>query len=516
MSESTEKENKFWYKIESLIKDKESIILLTIILLAFIYMPFKILSLGWTPPDDALRHVGFSMLDTKWSNILIIDEKFDTDHNAGWHQVLRFLRKHLQFEKGDLMMFSVAALFILVNVCGIISVPSPICWCVALLMVLQFDGDIWSRLILGRPYMVSCAATLIILRLWGIRPLEEEKIPLLQKSWFRYAVTIFALTMTVWIHGTWYIMLIIPISFFIAGKMKEALQLTGCVLISTVIGALLTGNFLHFLYYHFVATFTIYSEDTYNWLLVTENACGCQTVYWIVFAAILVFLCKYKNNKPLKDLAYDPVFMLVLLCWLGSILVRRFWIDWGRTALLVWISYRVGELISSSESLKNPRIRYCLALFMVAATVFSVTNDSSGRYTKAAFEQAIDFYSDSVREKMAGWEPEPGGIIYSDDMHAFYDHFYEYPDKPWKYILGFESGIMRPEDKKILRNIGYNGGVPDEYLPWIERMTEKDRIILRSVPGNFPQLEWIRGNKCWWIGRLKREDEKENSQAKEN
>ena len=28
-------------------------------------------------------------------------------------------------------------------------------------------------------------------------------------------------------------------------------------------------------------------------------------------------------------------------------------------------------------------------------------------------------------------------------------------------------------------------------------------IILFSVPGKFPQLEWKRGNRFFWIGRLK-------------
>ena len=35
-------------------------------------------------------------------------------------------------------------------------------------------------------------------------------------------------------------------------------------------------------------------------------------------------------------------------------------------------------------------------------------------------------------------------------------------------------------------------------------MTEKDRLILNQKLSAFPELEWTRGNRTWWIGRLKK------------
>ena len=492
-----------WEKIERIIKNKESVILLLLILGAFVFIPFKILSYGWTPSDDVNRHVAFSTLDAKWSDILIIDEKFDTDHNAGWHQVLKFLHKYCHFDKQDLMLFSIVVLFLLVNICGILVSPTPMSWCIALLIILNFDSRIGPRMLFGRPYILSSAMTLIVLYLWTFKP-EEQKLEFLKKSWVKYILTLIALSLGVWIHGSWYIFLLIPVSFFLAGKTADSLMLTASVLLATIIGALLTGHFSSFLYYHFCATFSIYSEPTYNWLMVAENATGVQTVYWVAFTAIIVFLCMRKNGYKLSNIASDPIIIMVLLCWMCSIMVIRFWFDWGSMALLLWLANRVHELISSSSSLKKPRIRYCLSLFILVSFVCCFINDAEGRFTKSSLnQQPIDFYGEETRDKLSGWEPQDGGIIYSDSMYCFYQHFYQYPTAKWKYILGFESAIMKQEDKQTLRNIGYMG-LEEAYSPWVKKMTEKDRLILYKKLNKFPELEWARGNRSWWIGRLKK------------
>jgi hypothetical protein len=501
---------KFWEAIEKIIKNRESAILLLLIIGVLVFIPFKILSYGWTPSDDASRHVAFSTIDTKWSDILVIDEKYDTDHNAGWHQVLKFLYKYCGLDKQDLMFFSVAGLFLLVNICGLLSAPSAISWCVALLLVLNTDYSIFFRLLSGRPYLVSCASTLIVLFLWSFD--SDEKAPqFLKKKWLKYLLTIIALSLGVWIHGSWYLFLLIPLSFFIAGETKKSLILTGLVLVSTVIGAMLTGDFLHFLYYHFNVTLSIYSEKTYSWLLVSENAQGGQSINWIPFTAIIVFLCMKKCGYKLSNIASDPIFMMVLLCWLGSIWVIRFWVDWGRICLILWLSYRIHDLIKCSYSLKKPRIRYCLTLFIIIGLTLSFINDGGGRYTKEAFNQAIDFYNESTLDKLKGWEPQEGGIVYSDSMYCFYQHFYQYPTAKWKYILGFESAIMKKEDRLTLRNIGYSSH-EEEFAPWVNKMTEKDRLIIayKLTSARFPQLEWLKGNRNWWIGRLKKKSESDS------
>lgn len=480
------------------LEKKSKLLSLLIISIVFLIIPMKIIQYGWLPSDDARRHVAFSTLDCKWSDILVIDKKFDTDHNAGWHQILRFLHKKLGFTKEGLIRFSVIALYLLINLTGILVSPSPVCWLLAILFFLICDAAVSPRMMLGRPYIFSCAATLIILRLFAL-PNSSEEFGSPKKNVYRIISVIILISLSTWIHGSWYLFLLIPFSFLLAGKIKESMVLTACVITGALIGAAMTGNFVGFLSYHFNATFTIYSEKTFNWLLVSENSSGNQYTYFIVFLFAIIALCIYKKKLTFKELTTDPAFLLVLLCWLLSIEIIRFWEDWGRMALLFWLSYRFKSLLVSSDTLKEPRVKYCLFTFIILATFFITTNDGGGRFSKNVFDLPIDFNE----ERLAGWAPEPGGIVYSDSMAVFYKHFYEYPTAPWKYILGFESAIMLDEDKKILRKIGYNFRLPDEFIPWINKMTKADRLITVGSVGDFPQLESIRGARNYWIYRLK-------------
>ncbi|MBP5469760.1 MAG: hypothetical protein J6Z11_11015, partial [Candidatus Riflebacteria bacterium] len=397
-----------------------------------------------------------------------------------------------------LIRFSVVGLFLLINLVGIFASPSPTCWVLALLSFLIFDIGVLYRMILGRPYIVSCMSTLLVLRLWAL-PNSNIEFGSKPKYYLKIISTIILFSLGTWIHGSWYIFLMIPFSFLLAGKIKDSVLLTACVITGSLIGAAMTGNFVDFLSYHFNATFNIYSEKTFNWLLVSENYSGVQNTYYIPFLFAIIALCIYQKKLTFKELTTDPAFILTLLTWLLSIQVIRFWIDWGRMALMFCLSYRFKDLIDSSETLKEPRVKYSLFLFVVCAVLFITTNDGGGRYSKDVFDQPINFNE----ERLVGWAPEPGGIVYSDSMGVFYKHFYEYPTAPWKYILGFESAIMPDEDRKVLRRIGYNFRRPQEFLPWINKMTKADRLITIGSVGDFPQLESIRGARNYWIYRLK-------------
>lgn len=492
-----------WEKLEAIIKKRESIILIFIVLLAFAYIPGKIFSYGWVPYDDALRHVAFSMIDAKWSDVVAIEENLESDHNPGWHYILKFLYKHCGFDKSDLTFFSFAGLFFIFNLCGIL-VSSPISWCLALVIMANIDTSFGIRVLLGRPYVFSCAVTLILLHIWNVRS-EKDEEAWFRKGWVKYFISIVALVLATWIHGSWYLFLLLPASFFLAGKTKIAFIQAALVFLSTIIGAGLSGDFCGFMYFHFVATFQIFNESIPNWMLVDELACGQQYISWAVYVAILAILCNIKGKFHFKDIGKDPVFIMILLCWLCGIATARFWLDWGIVALLLWMSYRIDDLICSSVFLKSPRIKYCLTSFVIVTMVLCFANDRDGRFSKDAKYQAIDFFSEAAQENLKGWEPQPGGIVYSPHMGVFYQHFYEYPNAQWKYILGFESAIMPLEDRKIFRNImyNYNDRMPEIFLPWINKMTEKDRIIMNHIPGYFPQMEWKRANLRYWIGRLK-------------
>ena len=484
--------------ILDLLEKKSKLLSLLIISVIFLIIPMKIMQYGWIPSDDALRHTAFSTVDRQWSDVLVIKEGLESDHNPGWHQILKFLHKRFHFSKMGLLRFSVIGLFLLVNLTGILISPNPVCWLLAIAFALICDFGILGRILLGRPYIFSCTVTLIILRFYAL-PNSSEEFDDKKKNVYRIISVIILIALSTWIHGSWYLFLLIPFSFLLAGKVKESIHLICYILIGTILGAFLTGDFIGFFKFHFLATLNIFTEKTFNWLLVTEFAAGAQNTFCILFIFAIIALSIYKKKLTVKDLTSDPAFIMILLSWLLGIMVIRFWVDWGRIALLFWLSYRFKDLIDSSETLKEPRVKYSLFLFVVCAVFFITTNDGGGRFSKNVFDQPIDF----SEERLAGWAPESGGIVYSDSMSVFYKHFYEYPTAPWKYILGFESAIMPDEDRKVLRQIGYNFRLPDEFLPWINKMTKADRLITIGSVGDFPQLESIRGARNYWIYRLK-------------
>ena len=480
------------------LQKKRQLLSLLIISIVFLIIPMKIIQYGWRPSDDALRHVAFSTIDKQWSDVLVIKEGLESDHNPGWHQILRFLHNKLKVTKTGLLRFSVIGLFLLLNLTGILVSPNPVCWLLAIAFILVCDFGVFARMMIGRPFLVSCTATLIMLRLYGLPNSSKEFLDK-KKRTVRIIAVILSMALCTWIHGSWYLFFLIPLSFLLAKKIKESLELAICILAGTLLGAIFTGDLIGFFKFHYLATLNIFTEKTFNWLLVTEFAAGVQNTYCFLFILAVIALSIYKNKLTIKELTLDPSFIMILLCWLLSIMVIRFWVDWGSMALLFWVSYRFKDLIDSSETLKEARVKYSLFLFVVCAVFFITTNDSGGRYSKNVFDQPIDFNE----ERLAGWAPESGGIVYSDNMGVFYRHFYEYPTAPWKYILGFESAIMPDEDRKVLRRIGYNFRLPDEFLPWINKMTKADRLITIGSVGDFPQLESIRGARNYWIYRLK-------------
>lgn len=58
-------------------------------------------------------------------------------------------------------------------------------------------------------------------------------------------------------------------------------------------------------------------------------------------------------------------------------------------------------------------------------------------------------------------------------------------------MLGFGPTWMPQEDLTIFRRIQFSPDRAESYDPWIEKMTEKDRmLLLRASKPNMPRLEW--------------------------
>ena len=132
-----------------------------------------------------------------------------------------------------------------------------------------------------------------------------------------------------------------------------------------------------------------------------------------------------------------------------------------------------------------------------------MTADSGSRWT---YNLTTEYLKEGAPE-YAEWLPEPGGIIYSNDMTLFYQTFFKNPKAPWRYILGFESSIMPPEDLAVLRKIQWNFEADKAFEPWVKKMRPQDRLIIRRnfyAKPNISSLEWYYAATGTWIGRLPR------------
>lgn len=483
-------EEGIWTKLESLIKNREQLLLWLMVLTVLLIVPLKITSYGWYPGDDALRHSAHGVNEKSWDDVLVMKSDYTIDHNPGWHSILRFMHKNFSMDKEELLLFSIVGLYLLYNIIGLIVVKNPIAWLIALVFLVMGDYGSNFRFIIGRPLVFSAAVTLLLLALWS-KPKGELKEGIVS------IVTIIMLSLATWIHGSWYLFLLLPVAFFLSGKNRQSFMLLGCTLIGSLIGALLSCNFLEFLIFHSSIPLKIFTESVASKQLVTEFSPGHVSGVIVIFGILITLLWQKKCNGKLADLTSDPIFIFTVLCWLMSIMVIRFWIDWGKVGFTLWISMRIADLIKNSASLKNPRVRYVLALFAITSFMFVGIHDRGGRYSDSdPYIVPIDFNDPDLLD----WKPGKDGIIYSNLMRTFFTHYFAYPDADWKYVLGFEAALMRDDDLAIFREIG--SGDNSAFDLWIEKMRPQDRLITHAKYGGSDKIEWKRATKGYFIGRL--------------
>ena len=206
------------------------------------------------------------------------------------------------------------------------------------------------------------------------------------------------------------------------------------------------------------------------------------------------------TNLSAPSFLRDPVFWLVGLTWALGFRVGRFWNDWGWPALMVLVAGDLQLLLASRLALDSFR-RLGLAAAAAVLAFLSITSDAGGRWTYNLTAQ----YLTADNPDLKGWMPAKDGVFYSADMSVFYQTFFKNPHGDWRYILGFEATLMRPEDFEVYHKVLWNFGDAKAYAPWLLKMTPADRLVLRggrSSPPHISQLEWNYGVSGIWVGRV--------------
>jgi hypothetical protein len=452
-----------------------------------ILVPFKIVSLGYMPYDDALRHSAKAVSGKPWSEILVLGDNYKVDHNFGWEFFLRQIHLLLNVDADGLVVFSIVFLFLVISSTGFFWLRRPEAWISSLLLVGLFAAP--ERMLFGRPYILSMSVLISILLLWNK---ANAKPP----GW-RVMIAITAMVAAaVFFHGTWYLWMLPVVAFALARQFRWAFVLAAGSAAGTLIAAVLVG--------HPVA----YLTEAVQMALKAVPAGGQIEIGpapfnpFVILLLLALLAVRKLTRLEARPIWQNPAFWLVVLGLLLGLKVGRFWFDWGLPALLALLAINLELLLQKgipSYSIK----RAVATLLLATATYFAFTNNHAYRWTRNLLNQ--NQYLVQGNPELEGWLPDKGGIFYTADMSQFYKTFLKNPNAQWRYIVGFEPALMPADDLKTFRQILTTYEWRD-YAPWVKKMKPADRLF---IPGTLkdrpeiPELEWkYLGPPDVWSGRL--------------
>lgn len=466
----------------------------TIILLALwaiLLIPFQIIGQGFLPPDDALWHSAKIISGKDWNEVLVLRDEVRIESHPGWHAILGFIHRISKCDAFALVLFSVIFLFILFAIMPLLFLRYPESWILTLLAI-SIVGPGWIfRLVLGRPYIMTMAALLLMLFIWP--RLKSKKI-----DYGAVAILTLAIAVTTWVHRTWYMLLIPVVSFLLAREWRASLWILVSSIAGIFIGASFTGHPIILLKQTILHLFLVLgSYETQDTLVGELRPTLIDfNVMMLIIAAMFWRVLRGRWDRRSID---NPAFILIILCFVAGLITKRIWLDIGVVALTVWIANEFEDFFILRLD-KASVARIFLTIFLSIATFLSFTSDVSSRWSGCRPKD----YLSSADPEQTKWLPGPRGIVYSDDMGVFFRTVFKNPHGDWRYILGSEAAIMPEDDLKILRNIQRNRHTFKSFEPWVKKMKPEDRLIIggdEDHKPNIPELEWKYAALGTWVGR---------------
>ncbi len=449
----------------------------------------RVMGQGFFPIDDALRHVAKVISGKSWADILIIRPEITMDSHPGWHTILSSFQALTKCDKTQLLNFSVIFFFLAFTLFPVFYFRRGEAWIASLaLSTVFFFGSIY-RLFYGRPYMTSMALVLLFCFVW-------DKIRDKNKPWPELIALSVITALATWIHGAWYLFML-PLFALVLARQWRVFGLTlGVMFLGVFSGAMLTGSplvFLHQMIFHALEAF---GKNDFQRQLVGEFQpfSGEALVFFLVGGFLLWRKARDAWDNRVVD---NPVFYLVVIGWTLGFFASRFWTDWAWPALVFWVALEIQSILERyTDSFSWKRLMlagtFCLVLLL------AVTSDYHSRWSGG-----VSTWPEMENKEHRPWLPDDGGIVYNDNMFLFYQVFYNNPHAPWRYALGFEPIWMTADNLKIFRRIQLTRFRDESYVPWVKKMTAKDRMIL--VRGAKPQiegLEWREVTPTVWSGKL--------------
>jgi hypothetical protein len=464
-----------------------------VVVSAIILIPLKIIGYDFLPMDDALRHAAKTISGKSWQQILVMRDDFPIDPSPGWQKILEWVYDLHGGDAESLVIFSVVSLMFLVMFCGAPWFRRPEAWLAALCVAAVFIPACTTRFARGRPYLLTDAVVITILLLWSL--------PAKNRQPFAILFTPLLVAASAWIHGSWYMLVLPGVAILLAGWCRDALAYGVCWIGGSILGSALTGHPIGFLIQSVRHMFGVFGDYVVNRQLEPELHPSDGSVQ-AIFAVVFLLLWRAVSTGWDRRAVANPIFAMMAIGWVLGLKMQRFWWDYGTPAFIIWVAMEFQEHLEKHLDFDSAK-RLFATVGIAAAVYMGFTSDLQSRWTQ---NQTTGFLTQDD-QSLSGWLPDPGGIIYNSDMDVFFDTFYKNPTADWKYILGFESGWMRPEDLTVLRNYQLKYGDASALEPWVKKMRPQDRMIIHA-PGtsrpNLPELQWNYAVTELWIGRLPR------------
>ncbi len=476
-----------------------------VVVSTILFIPFKIIEYGFLPMDDALRHAAKAISGKPWQQILVMRDDMPIDPSPGWQKILEWVHGGFGGNAESLVLFSVVALMLLVMLSALAWLRRPEAWLAALFIAAVFVPECTTRFARGRPFLLTDAVLMAILFLWSRQDADRPGRAAL-------ICTPLLVAASAWIHGSWYLLCLPGVVILFAGGWRAAMAYGVCWLAGSLLGCALTGHPFGFLLQSVRHMFGVFGDFTIVRQLEPELQPSDGAIPVVLAVAVLLLWRKFSSGWNPRALL-NPIFLMMVLGWLLGLKVRRFWWDFGTPAFMIWVAMEFQDHFDKHVSFDSVR-RLFVTLGIAGGAFLAFTSDRDGRWTDSL---ATEWLSPAA-PGIAGWLPGDGGTIYNSDMDVFFGTFYANPVADWKYILGFESGLMRPDDLETLRKIQWNRGAAfDAYEPWVKKMRPADRMILRGPaagPPGIPELEWRYAATGLWIGRLPQSQPDANGTSK--
>lgn len=461
-------------------------------------LALRIISFGFLPPDDALRHAAKPISGKSWPEIMVMRPDITIDHNPGWHWILTRIYRLSGWDATGLVRFSVVSMFLAFALSPIPRVKRGETWLAALAVVMAVFPYFALRAFVGRPLLITMGVTLALLCLWRSKEKGER-----QGVSVRAAVSIILIALATWVHGSWYLIVLLPVMFFAAQQWRTGLILAFCWSSGVLLGAVLTGEPWTFLSQSARFPFIALGENASAQGLVGEfQRLTLPDTYPFLAIVAVLLVWRKAGGHSLRAVLRDPVFWMAAGGCVLGFRVIRFWLDWGLPALVLWVALQLEER-TSEKIAENSWVRPAIACLSAAILIGLVGNDRGSRWSIFGKFEALD----ARRPEHKDWLPDPGGILYDVNLSVFYQTFFTNPRGDWRYALGFEPTFMRADNFAVYKELWSTRNAIRACAPWVKKMTPADRLVLIGGPEvtpAIPELEWKYVIYQTWVGRVPR------------